>query len=57
MLQNCVGREGVNSDTTGHVWYVITNKWMLERKKKYRIPKIQSTEPYSEDASVPLRRE
>jgi hypothetical protein len=48
---------------------VLTNKWILakkkKRKKKYRIPKIQSTELKkvnklkcpSEDASVPLGRE
>jgi hypothetical protein len=32
-----------NSDPKGHACIVITIKWMLE-KKKYRIPKIQSTE-------------
>ena len=48
------------------MWYVLTNKWILAKnKKKYRIPKIQSTElkkvnklkSPSEDASVPLKRE
>jgi hypothetical protein len=53
-----------NSDPKGHKWYVLTNKWILE-KKKYRIPKIQSTElkkfyklkDPSENTSVPLGRE
>jgi hypothetical protein len=45
-------------------WYVLTNKWILA-KKKYKIPTIQSIELKkvhklkcpSEDASVPLGRE
>jgi hypothetical protein len=32
-----------NSDLKGHAWYVLANKWILE-KKKYRIPKILSIE-------------
>jgi hypothetical protein len=32
-----------SSDPKGQAWYVLTNKWILE-KKPYRIPKIQSTE-------------
>ena len=52
-----------NSDPEGHAWNVLTNKWILA--KKYRIPKIQSTELKkvnklkgpSEDASVPFGRE
>jgi hypothetical protein len=56
-----------NSDPNGHACpflLVLTNKWILTTKK-YRIPKIQSTELNmfskvkcpSEDASVPLGRE
>jgi hypothetical protein len=52
-----------NSDPKGHVWYVLINKWILE--KKDRISKIQPTELKkvnklkgpSEDAPVPLGRE
>ena len=31
-----------NSDPKGHAWYVLTNKRILAKKKKYRIPKIQN---------------
>ena len=33
-----------NTDQKGLAWYVLTNKQILEKKKKNRIPKIQSTE-------------
>ena len=35
-----------NSDPKGHAHYILTNKWILAPMppKKYRIPKIQSTE-------------
>jgi hypothetical protein len=54
-----------NSDPKAHAWCVLTNKWILARKKKNNIPKIQSTELRkvnklkgpNEDASVPLGRE
>jgi hypothetical protein len=63
--------ESGNSDSKGHAWYVLTNKWILTKKQKqtnkqtpYRIPKILSTELKKlnklkcpiEDASVPLGR-
>lgn len=49
------------ADPKGHAQYVLTNKWILE-KKKYKIPKIRSTELIkvnklkgpSEGTSVPL---
>jgi len=34
--------EGSNSDPKGHAQYVLTNKWILAKIKKYRIP-IEST--------------
>ena len=51
------------SDLKVHAWYVFTNKWILA--KKYRIPRIQSTDLKklnsskgpSEDISIPLGRE
>jgi hypothetical protein len=53
-----------NSDPKGHAWYVLTNKWVLT-KKKCLIPKVQPTvlkkvnklKDPSEYASVPLGRE
>jgi len=53
-----------NSNPKEHVWYILSNKWILG-KEKYRIPKIQSTELIkvnklkgpSENISVPLWRE
>jgi DNA-binding beta-propeller fold protein YncE len=55
-----------SSDPKGNAWYVLTNKRILaEKKKKYRLPKIQSMELRminklkvpSEDSSVTLGRE
>jgi hypothetical protein len=55
-----------NSDRKGHAWYVLTNKWLLaKKKKKYTICKIQSRELKklnklncaSKDALVPLGSE
>jgi hypothetical protein len=56
-----------NSDPKGHAWYVLTNKWILAPTpiKKYRMPKIKSTEVkkinklkfLNEDSSVPFWRE
>jgi hypothetical protein len=36
--------EWSNSDLKGHQWYVLINKWILAKNKKYRTHKIQSTE-------------
>jgi hypothetical protein len=55
-----------NSDPKGHACYVLTNKWLLAKKKKmYRIPKIQFAELKkvnklkcpSKEILVPLGRE
>jgi hypothetical protein len=54
-----------NSGTKGHAWCILTNKWILARRKKYRIPRIPSTElkkfnklkSQREDASIWLERE
>jgi hypothetical protein len=32
-----------NADPKGYAWYILTTKWIL-LKKRYRIPKIHSTE-------------
>ena len=52
-------------DPKGHTWDVLTNKWMLSKNQKSRIPKIEFTELKkfnmlkgpSEDAFVPPGRE
>ena len=54
-----------NSEPKGHASYILTNKYILEKKKKDRIPIIQSTELSkvnqqkgpSQDYSVPHGRE
>ena len=51
-----------NTDTKGHAWHALADKWILP--KKCKIPRIQPTyckkfnnkEGPSEDASIPLRR-
>jgi hypothetical protein len=57
--------EWSNLDPKGCAWYVLTNKWILAPQKKYRLPKIYSTELKKltklkcpdEEASVLLSRE
>jgi hypothetical protein len=52
-----------NPDPKGHAWYVLTDKWILD--KKYRILMIKLTDHMKfnkkegprEDASISLRRE
>ena len=63
-LENIILSE-VTQTQKNHIWYILTNKWILIKKEKYRTPKIQSTElkkvnklkAPSEDSSVPLGRE
>jgi hypothetical protein len=55
----CMELENIPNEVTQtpkrHAWYILTNKWILAEKKKYRIPRIQSTvlmyKGPSEDAS------
>jgi hypothetical protein len=35
-----------NAETKGHVWYVLTDKWILA--KKYRIPMMYPMDPKKE---------
>jgi hypothetical protein len=54
-----------NSDPKGHAWYVLTNKWILAKKKSTEYPryspqnlkKFNKLKVPSKNASVPLGKE